>query len=295
VELPFGTILVSPEAKTIGSPGCALMKQLASIVFLMVLGACAQGATLLVVGDSLSAAYGMGPREGWVTLLEERLRQKRFDYNVVNASISGETTSGGAARIAELLARTRPEVVVVALGGNDGLRGLPTGQMKDNLSRIVGRAKARGARVLLVGVRVPPNYGTRYAQEFEAAFREIAERNRVPLVPYILEGVGERRDLMQEDNIHPSAAAQPKILENIWPRLEPLLGKPYQRTTTRGSPAVSEPITAACLKSCARKISRTAGALAGSQATSRPPLVCGSVSILRCHSGLRAGSSTDAP
>jgi acyl-CoA thioesterase-1 len=144
----------------------------------------------------------------------------------VNASISGETTSGGAARIAELLARTRPEVVVVALGGNDGLRGLPTGQMKDNLSRIVGRAKARGARVLLVGVRVPPNYGTRYAQEFEAAFREIAERNRVPLVPYILEGVGERRDLMQEDNIHPSAAAQPKILENIWPRLEPLLGKP---------------------------------------------------------------------
>jgi acyl-CoA thioesterase-1 len=202
------------------------MKQLASIVFLMVLSACAQGATLLVVGDSLSAAYGMGPREGWVTLLEERLRQKRFDYNVVNASISGETTSGGAARIAELLARTRPEVVVVALGGNDGLRGLPTGQMKDNLSRIVGRAKARGARVLLVGVRVPPNYGTRYAQEFEAAFREIAERNRVPLVPYILEGVGERRDLMQEDNIHPSAAAQPKILENIWPRLEPLLGKP---------------------------------------------------------------------
>jgi acyl-CoA thioesterase-1 len=202
------------------------MKQLASIVFLMVLSACAQGAALLVVGDSLSAAYGMGPREGWVTLLEERLRQKRFDYNVVNASISGETTSGGAARIAELLARTRPEVVVVALGGNDGLRGLPTGQMKDNLSRIVGRAKARGARVLLVGVRVPPNYGTRYAQEFEAAFREIAERNRVPLVPYILEGVGERRDLMQEDNIHPSAAAQPKILENIWPRLEPLLGKP---------------------------------------------------------------------
>ena len=196
------------------------------MVVLLLLSACAQGATLLVVGDSLSAAYGMGAREGWVTLLEERLREKRFDYNVVNASISGETTSGGAARIGELLARTRPDVVVVALGGNDGLRGLPTAQMKDNLSRIVESAKGRGARVLLVGVRVPPNYGTHYMREFEAAFKEVAERHRVPLVPYILEGVGERRDLMQEDNIHPSAAAQPKILGNIWPRLEPLLKNP---------------------------------------------------------------------
>jgi acyl-CoA thioesterase-1 len=202
------------------------MKQLVSTVLLLVLSACAQGATLLVLGDSLSAAYGMGPREGWVTLLEERLRQKRFDYNVVNASISGETTSGGAVRIAELLARTRPDVVVVALGGNDGLRGLPVSQMKDNLSRIVESAKARGARVLLVGVRVPPNYGAPYVREFEAAFAEVANRHRVPLVSYILEGVGERRDLMQEDNIHPSAAAQPRILENVWPKLEPLLKKP---------------------------------------------------------------------
>jgi acyl-CoA thioesterase-1 len=202
------------------------MKQLVSTVLLLVLSACAHGATLLVVGDSLSAAYGMGAREGWVTLLEERLRQKRFDYNVVNASISGETTSGGAARIAELLARTRPDVVVVALGGNDGLRGLPTSQMKDNLSRIVESSKTRGARVLLVGVRVPPNYGTHYVREFEAAFKEVAERHRVPLVPYILQGVGERRDLMQEDNIHPTVAAQPKILENIWPKLGPLLTKP---------------------------------------------------------------------
>jgi len=168
----------------------------------------------------------MGPREGWVTLLEERLRQKRFDYNVVNASISGETTSGGAVRIAELVARTRPDVVVVALGGNDGLRGLPVSQMKDNLSRIVESAKAHGARVLLVGVRVPPNYGAPYVREFEAAFTEVAERHRLPLVPYVLEGVGERRDLMQEDNIHPSAAAQPRILENVWPKLEPLLKKP---------------------------------------------------------------------
>ncbi|HSG65070.1 MAG TPA: arylesterase [Gammaproteobacteria bacterium] len=196
------------------------------MVVLLLLSVCAHGATLLVVGDSLSAAYGMGAREGWVTLLEERLREKRFDYNVVNASISGETTSGGAARIGELLARTRPDVVVVALGGNDGLRGLPTGQMKDNLSRIVESAKTRGARVLLVGVRVPPNYGTHYVREFEAAYEELAKRHRVPLVPRILAGIGERRDLMQEDNIHPSAAAQPRILENVWPKLEPLLKKP---------------------------------------------------------------------
>jgi acyl-CoA thioesterase-1 len=202
------------------------MKKLGSAILLLLLSACAHGATLLVIGDSLSAAYGMGAREGWVTLLEERLRQKRFDYNVVNASISGETTSGGAVRTPELLARTQPDVVVVALGGNDGLRGLPTAQMKDNLSRIVERAKARGARVLLVGVRVPPNYGAHYVREFEAAFAEVAERHRVPLVPYILKDIGERRELMQPDNIHPSAAAQPLILDNIWPKLEPLLKNP---------------------------------------------------------------------
>lgn len=196
------------------------------MVLLLLLSACAHAATLLVVGDSLSAAYGMGAREGWVTLLEERLRQKRFDYNVVNASISGETTSGGAARTPELLARTRPDVVLVALGGNDGLRGLPTAQMKDNLSRIIESAKTRGARVLLVGVRVPPNYGAQYVREFEAAFAEVAERHRVPLVPYILKDIGERRELMQPDNIHPSAAAQPLILDNIWPKLEPLLKNP---------------------------------------------------------------------
>jgi len=181
---------------------------------------------LLVLGDSLSAAYGLGPREGWVTLLEERLKQKRFDYSVVNASISGETTSGGATRIVEALDRTHPDVVIVALGGNDGLRGLPVDQMVTNLSRIIVAAKGRGARVLLVGVRVPPNYGTRYAREFEGAFVEVASRHRVPLVPHILEGIGERRELMQEDNIHPTAAAQARILDNIWPKLEPLLKKP---------------------------------------------------------------------
>jgi len=187
------------------------------------LSATAQGATLLILGDSLSAAYGLGRQEGWATLLQERLKQKRFDYSVVNASISGETTSGGATRIGEALDRVKPAVVIIALGGNDGLRGLPTSQMKANLSRMVEAAQARSARVLLVGIRVPPNYGARYAREFEAAFVEVAARHRVALVPYILKGVGERRELMQEDNIHPTAAAQPRILDNIWPRLEPLL------------------------------------------------------------------------
>jgi acyl-CoA thioesterase I len=204
----------------------SIMKKLLLFLVLWFASVAAYGATLLVLGDSLSAAYGIGPREGWVTLLEERLQQKRFDYSVVNASISGETTSGGATRIVEALDRTHPDVVIVALGGNDGLRGLPVGQMVTNLSRIIGAAKGRGARVLLVGVRVPPNYGARYAREFEGAFVEVAGRHRVPLVPHILEGIGERRELMQEDNIHPTAAAQARILENIWPKLEPLLKRP---------------------------------------------------------------------
>jgi acyl-CoA thioesterase I len=202
------------------------MRLLLSIALSWMISTAGHGATLLVFGDSLSAAYGIGAREGWVTLLEERLQQKRFDYSVVNASISGETTSGGAARIGEALERTRPAVVIVVLGGNDGLRGLSAAQMKDNLSRIIEAAKSRGTRVLLVGVRVPPNYGSRYVREFKEAFTELGEHHRVPLVPHVLEGIGEHRKLMQPDSIHPTAAAQPQILENIWPALEPLLKKP---------------------------------------------------------------------
>ena len=187
--------------------------------------AAAQAATLLVVGDSLSSAYGIGPREGWVTLLEERLKREKFDYNVVNASISGETTSNGASRIGELLARVRPGIVIVALGGNDGLRGLPAAQLKANLSRIVEASKRHGARVLLAGMRMPPNYGPQYVREFEAAFTDTARRHRVPLVPFLLEGVGDRRDLMQPDNIHPAAAAQPLMLDTVWKGLRPLLIK----------------------------------------------------------------------
>ena len=192
---------------------------------LFVVTATAQAATLLVFGDSLSSAYGIGPREGWVTLMEERLKQKKFDYNVVNASISGETTSGGATRIDEALARTRPLLVIVALGSNDGLRGLPVSQIQANLSRIVEAAKRRGARVLLLGMRMPPNYGPQYVREFEAVFAAVAKRHQVPLVPFMLQGVADQRDLMQPDNIHPTTAAQPVILETVWKELLPLLKK----------------------------------------------------------------------
>jgi acyl-CoA thioesterase I len=194
-------------------------------IFLLAAACTAQAATLLVFGDSLSAAYGIGTREGWVSLLEDRLKREKFNYNVVNASISGETTSGGATRIEDALARARPALVIVALGGNDGLRGLPAPQIQANLNRIVEAAKQRGAGVLLLGIRMPPNYGPQYTKEFEAVFRAVAARQKVPLVPFMLEGVADRRELMQADNIHPTAAAQPAILDTVWKGLRPLLRK----------------------------------------------------------------------
>ena len=201
------------------------MIKLFCAALLFTVTAAAQAATLLVFGDSLSSAYGIGPREGWVTLMEERLKQKKFDYNVVNASISGETTSGGVTRIDEALARTKPGLVIVALGGNDGLRGLAASQIQANLTRIVETARRRGARVLLLGIRMPPNYGPQYLREFDAVYTEVARRQKVPLVPFMLQGVWGQRGLMQPDNIHPTAAAQPVILETVWKGLQPLLKK----------------------------------------------------------------------
>ena len=181
--------------------------------------------TVLVYGDSLSAAYGLSQREGWVTLLEERLRQRKFDYSVANASISGETSAGGAARIDEALARAKPAVVVVTLGSNDGLRGLPVSQMKANLARIVKSAQAAKAKVLIVGSRMPPNYGPTYTKQFFDAFAELAKEHRTAYVPFLLEGVADRRDYFQPDNLHPTAEAQKLILENVWQGLEPLLAR----------------------------------------------------------------------
>jgi acyl-CoA thioesterase-1 len=179
--------------------------------------------TVLVYGDSLSAAYGIGQKEGWVTLLGTRLQERKHDYIVANASISGETTAGGAARIEEALKRFQPAVVVIALGGNDGLRGLPVAQMKANLERIVRAAQGRGARVLVVGMRIPPNYGPKYTQAFFEAFAEVARQTKSGYVPFLLDGIGEKREYFQPDQIHPTAEAQPLLLDTVWKGLEPLL------------------------------------------------------------------------
>ena len=158
-----------------------------------------------------------------MALLEERLKRERLDYSVVNASVSGETSAGGRARIDEALARHKPNVVLVQLGGNDGLRGLPVAQMKANLGTIIERSRTSGARVLLVGVRMPPNYGPDYTAAFGNAFTELAKHYRIALVPNMLEGLGESRELFQPDGIHPTAEAQPVILERVWPALRGLL------------------------------------------------------------------------
>ena len=179
--------------------------------------------TLLVIGDSLSAAYGMEMPSGWVALLGKRLQQENLDYRVINASISGDTTANGLTRLPRLLAQHKPAVVIIELGGNDGLRGLSLEQMKHNISAMVAKAKDRRARVLLVGIQLPPNYGKTYTERFQAIYREIATEQRVPLVPSLLEGIATRNDLMQLDRIHASAGAQPRMLENVWPHLRPLL------------------------------------------------------------------------
>jgi acyl-CoA thioesterase-1 len=179
--------------------------------------------SILVFGDSLSAAYGIAQARGWVALLAERLRRERPDYSVVNASISGETTAGGLARIDAALEKHKPAVVILELGGNDGLRGLPVLQMKQNLSRMVARAQKAGSRVLLVGIRVPPNYGPAYTEAFDAAFRDVARTHRAAFLPFLLDGVAEKDHLFQPDRIHPTQEAQPLIEKHVWPALKPLL------------------------------------------------------------------------
>ena len=180
---------------------------------------------IVIYGDSLSAAYGLPQGAGWPTLLQERLKQKKFNYNVVNASISGETSAGGAARIAITVRETRPAVLVLALGANDGLRGLPVAQLRDNLAAIIKAARAVKCQVIVVGMRMPPNYGQRYTEQFQSSFTDLAKAQRLALVPFLLEGVAQRPELFQQDQLHPTEAAQPLILENIWKALQPLLEK----------------------------------------------------------------------
>lgn len=183
----------------------------------------AQAATLLVVGDSLSAGYGLRPGESWPSLLAARLKREGFDYNVVNASISGDTTAGGRSRIETAIGQSRPAVIIIVLGANDGLRGLPVDAIRDNLLAMAAGGRKARAKVLIAGMRLPPNYGSDYTKKFEQAFADAARGSKSAYVPFLLAGFGENRDLFQADGIHPTAAAQPLIVDNIWPTLKPLL------------------------------------------------------------------------
>ncbi len=201
-------------------------KTLALLFFMALLapvGVVAAEKSILVLGDSVSAAYGLAQARGWVALLGERLKRERLDYIVVNASISGETSAGGLARIDRVLEREKPRIVILELGGNDGLRGLPVAEMKKNLAAMIERSQKAGARVVLVGMRMPPNYGPDYTRAFEGAFRELAKRYKTALVPFLMEGFAEKPELFQADRIHPAEAAQPVMAERVWQALRPLL------------------------------------------------------------------------
>ncbi|WP_249359228.1 arylesterase [Cupriavidus sp. 2SB] len=186
----------------------------------------ASAPAVLVLGDSLSAEYGIARGTGWVNLLQERLRRERFDYSVVNASISGETTVGGKTRLPDLLKRHKPAVVIVELGANDALRGLSLQSTETNLRGIVSDAKKTGAKVVLVGMRIPPNYGQDYTERFFALYTKLAKELGTQLVPFFLDKVITRADWFQDDRIHPTSAAQATLLDNVWPALQPLLNAP---------------------------------------------------------------------
>jgi len=185
-----------------------------------------QSAVILVVGDSLSAEYGLKRGEGWVPLMEKRIEQQKIAARVVNASISGDTSSGGRSRLPALLSKHQPTHVVLELGANDALRGLPIQGTEDNLTAMTRAAQAAGAKVLLVGIQVPPNYGSDYTRRFAAMFRTVADKTNAALVPFLLDGVADAPDpapLFQADRIHPNATAQQRILDNVWPQLRKLL------------------------------------------------------------------------
>lgn len=187
------------------------------------------GATILVWGDSLSAGYGIDRAAAWPTLLADRLKQKGYRYSVVNASISGETTAGGLARLPAELKRSQPAIVLIELGANDGLRSLPIGAMRKNLAAMITTSQQAGARVVLIGVHMPPNFGPVFNNRFQATFKDLSVAHQTAFVPYLMDGFAQKEELFQSDGLHPLAQAQPLILNNIWPVLEPLLHKPGRR------------------------------------------------------------------
>jgi acyl-CoA thioesterase-1 len=183
----------------------------------------AKPSAILIFGDSLSAEYGLPRGTGWVQLLSGRLAKEAGQYSVVNASISGETTSGGRTRLPQLLQRHRPSIVVLQLGANDGLRGLSLASMRDNLAAMIEAIREAGARVLLVGMRIPPNYGRGYAERFAGVYAQLASDQEVALVPFLLDGFADDLEFFQADRIHPNERAQPRMLDTVWPQLAPLL------------------------------------------------------------------------
>lgn len=195
------------------------------VLALFASGAHSASKMILVLGDSLSAEYGLARGSGWVSLLDQRLKTENIDAVVVNASISGETSSGGKNRLGPLLEKYRPAVVIIELGGNDGLRGLSIRASEDNFRAMINAAKKARAKVLLAGMQIPPNYGRDYADQFAALYPKLAKETKSPLVPFLLTGVADRPELFQSDRIHPNAQAHPVMLSNVWPHLKPLLIK----------------------------------------------------------------------
>ena len=193
------------------------------IGLLLILPQIAAAATILVFGDSLSAGYGLPQEQGWVSLLERKLRNDKPDYKVVNASISGETTAGGRTRLAAALTKYRPAIVVLELGANDGLRGQNLGAMRTNLEAMVDACRRSKSEVLLVGMRLPPNYGPAYTEKFRGIFAAVARDRKLPFVPFLLDGFAEKREYFQADGFHPTAQAQPLIAATVWKALQPLL------------------------------------------------------------------------
>lgn len=181
------------------------------------------GQTIVVVGDSLSSGYGIAAEQSWVAMLEDRLRSEGYGYEIVNASIAGDTTAGGLARLPRLLEQHDPQILVLELGGNDGLRGQPVAMVRDNLAKMIELGRESGARVVLLGIQIPPNYGPKYTEALAAVYPELAERYYTPLVEFLLDGVALNADLMQPDGIHPNAAGQKVVLANVWRVLRPLL------------------------------------------------------------------------
>jgi acyl-CoA thioesterase I len=190
---------------------------------LVTCSAAASERTLLVFGDSLSAAYGLRTDQGWVALLQQRLQTQGYGYRVVNASVTGETTDGGRARLARALSQHKPSLVILELGGNDGLRGLPVKDIRSNLAQMIVAIRQAGAQSLLVGIQIPPNYGQQYTKAFTSMYGALAKEQNVPVVPFLLEGVALDKQLMQADGIHANAQGQPRLLENVWTGLQPLL------------------------------------------------------------------------